>query len=118
MSYFQRIIVNALTFISLAVLFPNILHVSSIWTAVVASFILSILNMLVKPVLTLLSLPLTLLTLGLFSLVVNGVILQMTSFFVGGMNFGFSSFGGAVLVAVIMSVVNMIVSEHNMNRRR
>lgn len=118
MSYFQRIIVNALTFISLTVLFPNILHVSSIWTAVAASFVLSILNMLVKPILTLLSLPLTLITLGLFSLVVNGAILKMTSFFVGETNFGFSSFGAAILVAVILSVVNMIVSEHNMNRRR
>lgn len=116
MTYFQRLIVNTLTFVSLAVIFPNMIFVKSIWMAVVAAFVLSILNMLVKPVLTILSLPFTLLTFGLFSFIVNAVILKMTSAFVGEMNFGFSSFGAAVLMAVIMSLVNMVVSERNMNK--
>ena len=80
MSYFQRILVNTLTFISLAVLFPAMVHVSSIWTAVLASFVLSVLNMFVKPILTILSLPFTLVTLGLFTFVINAAILKMTSF--------------------------------------
>jgi putative membrane protein len=42
--------------------------------------------------------------------------LKMTSFFVGASNFNFASFGSAFLIAVIMSVVNMIVSEHNSRR--
>ena len=102
MSYFQRILVNTLTFISLAVLFPAMVHVSSIWTAV-----------LVKPILTILSLPFTLVTLGLFTFVINAAILKMTSFFVGAEHFSFSSFGAALLVAILMSLVNVIVSEHN-----
>lgn len=117
MSYFQRIVVNTLTFISLAVLFPQMIHVSSIWTAVLASFVLSVLNMFVKPILTILSLPLTLVTFGLFSFVVNAAILKLTSFFVGAANFGFASFGVAFLVAIVMSLVNVVVSEHNLNRQ-
>lgn len=83
MTYFQRLVVNTLTFISLSVVFPGMIHVRGIMPAIIAAFVLSILNMLVKPVLTILSLPFTLLTFGLFSFVVNAAILQMTSFFVG-----------------------------------
>ena len=113
MTYFQRLVVNTLTFISLSVVFPGMIHVRGI---IIAAFVLSILNMLVKPVLTILSLPFTLLTFGLFSFVVNAAILQMTSFFVGEMNFGFSSFWAAVLMAVIMSIVNTIVTDHNLSK--
>lgn len=114
MTYFQRLIVNTLIFVSLSVIFPNMIHVRDIWMAIVAAFVLSCLNMLVKPILTILSLPLTFLTFGLFSFVVNALILKMTSFFVGELNFGFSSFWAAILMAVIMSFVNAVVSEHNM----
>lgn len=116
MTYFQRLIVNTLTFVSLSVIFPNMIFVRSIWMAILAAFVLSILNMLVKPVLTILSLPFTLLTFGLFSFIVNAAILKMTSSFVGEMNFGLSSFGAAILLAVIMSLVNMIVSERNIDK--
>ncbi|HAP5241002.1 TPA: phage holin family protein [Enterococcus faecalis] len=116
MTYFQRLVVNTLTFISLSVVFPGMIHVRGIMPAIIAAFVLSILNMLVKPVLTILSLPFTLLTFGLFSFVVNEAILQMTSFFVGEMNFGFSSFWAAVLMAVIMSIVNTIVTDHNLSK--
>jgi len=115
-SYFERLIVNMLTFISLSVLLPQMVHVQSFMTALIASFVLSILNTLVKPVLTLLSLPLTILTLGFFSFLINAVMLQMTSALVGSSNFGFSSFGASLLVAIIMSVVNMIVTDHNMRK--
>lgn len=116
MTYFQRLVVNTLTFVSLSVMFPNMIFVRNLWMAVIAAFVLSILNMLVKPVLSLLSLPLTFLTFGLFSFVVNAAILRMTSFFVGDANFGFSSFGAAILMAVVMSLVNAIVSDHNMDK--
>lgn len=116
MTYFQRLVVNTLTFVSLSVMFPNMIFVRNLWMAVIAAFVLSILNMLVKPVLSLLSLPFTLLTFGLFSFIVNAAILRMTSFFVGDVNFGFSSFGAAILMAVVMSIVNAIVSDHNIDK--
>ena len=118
MSYLQRIVVSTLTFISLAVIFPNMIFVNSIWTAVVASFVLSVLNLFVKPFIMFLSIPFTLLTFGLFTFVINALILQMTSFFVGAANFSFSSFGSAIMIAVIMSFVNIIVSNRNVNRNR
>lgn len=115
MSYFQRLVVNTLTFVALTVLMPNTIHVRSIWAAILASFVLSLLNMLVKPILTLFSLPLTLITFGLFSFVINAFMLQLTSTLVGA-GFRLSSFWGAVLVAIVMSLVNAIVSEHNLTK--
>lgn len=116
MTYFQRLFVNTITFICLTTLLPNMVHVNSLLTAVLASFVLSILNGFIKPILTILSFPLTILTLGLFTFVVNAAMLKMTSSLVGEANFGFSSFGAAILVAVVMSIVNMIVTDHNMSK--
>ena len=114
MTYFQRIVVNTLTFVAMSVLIPNDkFYVSGIMIAITASFVLSILNLCVKPILHILSLPITFITFGLFSFVINAVMLKMTSFFVGESRFGFSSFGVALLVAVVLSLVNSIVRDHN-----
>lgn len=118
MSYLQRLVVNTLAFISLSVLFPTKFYVSSFVIAIVASVVLSILNMIVKPILYFFSLPITLITFGLFSFVINAAILQMTSKLVGETNFAFSSFGSAVLIAVIMSIINSIVTDHNESKYR
>ncbi|GAA2908490.1 phage holin family protein [Enterococcus pseudoavium] len=116
MTYLQRLIANALIFISLSVLFPSYVYVESLTMAIAASFVLSILNMLVKPILTLLSLPLNILTLGLFSFVISAGMLQLTSNLLGNFRFGFSSFAVSVLVAIVMALINVIVSEHNIDK--
>ncbi len=116
MTYLQRLVMNMLTFISLSVLLPQMIHVESIMTALVASFILSILNGFIRPILSILAFPLTLLTLGLFTFVVNAVMLQMTASVMGDSRFGFSSFGASILIAVVMSVINMIVTEHHLEK--
>lgn len=116
MTYFQRLIMNTLTFLALAVVFPGHVYVKGLVAALLASFVLSLLNMLVKPILTLLSLPLTFVTLGFFSFVINGLMLTLTSRLVGGYNFGFSSFGWAILASIILSFVNMVISEHNLDK--
>ena len=112
MTYFQRLVVNTVTFIALTVLMPSQFHVASLLTAVLAAFVLSILNGIVRPILVILSLPLNILSLGLFTFVINGAMLSLTSSLVGANSFGFASFGSALLVAVIMSIVNVIVTEH------
>ncbi|MGX7024736.1 phage holin family protein [Vagococcus hydrophili] len=112
MSYLQRLIVNTLAFISLSVLFPYKFYVGSLLMAFLASVVLSGLNMFVKPILHILSLPITLITFGLFSFIINAMMLKFTSVLVGEQNFAFSSFGSAILIAVIMSIINSIVSDH------
>lgn len=116
MTYFQRLVVNTVTFIALTVLLPNQFHVASLLTAVIAAFVLSILNGILRPILVILSLPLNVLSLGLFTFVINAAMLKITSSLVGVANFGFASFGSALLIAVIMSVVNLIVTEHALDK--
>lgn len=116
MTYTKRLLMNTLTFLSLAVLFPTHIYVRSIWAAVFASVVLSLLNALVKPILMFFSFPLTLLTFGLFSFVVNGAILSLTSSFIGHHNLAFSSFSWAIIASFVLSFVNMVFSEHELNR--
>ncbi|WP_427813140.1 phage holin family protein [Enterococcus sp. 22-H-5-01] len=116
MTYLQRLIANTLIFISLSVLFPQQVFVESLTIVIAASFVLSLLNTLVKPILTLLSLPLNILTFGLFSFVISAGMLQLTSHLLGNYRFGFSSFGVSILVSIVMAIINGIVSEHNMDK--
>ena len=105
MGFWKRILINTILFIAIAGFFQSSFHVASVWMALIASFVLAILNAAIKPFLLLLSLPITLLTLGLFSIVINGFMLQMTSYVVGKANFGM-----AMVVSILMSIANVIVS--------
>ncbi len=83
--------------------------VSSILTAVIVSACLVFLNMVVKPIITILTLPLNILTLGLFSLVINGAFF----WFVGQIIQGFTvdSFKAAIIGAFVISIVSWIVGK-------
>lgn len=114
MKFYQRVLVNALVFIALAGFMQSshLFYVSSFWVAIIASFILAILNAIIKPILIIISLPITILTLGLFSIVINAAMLELTSVVVGPQSFYFQSFGVTMVVAVIISLVNAVVSKY------
>lgn len=109
MRFWQKIIVNALVFLALAGFLQNMFYVESIWVSLGASIVLAVLNMVIKPILLILSLPITFLTLGLFTIVINAGMLSLTSVIVGS-GFEFSSFGATMLVAMLVSVVNMLIN--------
>ena len=113
MGFLKNIIIDAILFVALAGLFANTgwFYVTSVWTALVAAIVLAILNALIKPILVFLSLPITILTLGLFSIVINGLMLQFV-----GPGIHFSSFWAAMLIALIMSICNTIISNHFANQ--
>ena len=111
LNFWQRTLVTVLVFLATAGFFPNSFHVSSVWVAIIAAVILGLLNMFVKPILGVLSLPITVMTLGIFYLFINGFMLEITSFLVGP-SFSFTSFGSAMLIAIILSVVNLIITSN------
>lgn len=78
----------------------------------VVGAVLALVNAYVKPVVTLLSLPLLILTLGLFYLVVNALMLGLTAWLTGWLDFGLivDGFGAAVLGAIVVAVVSMVLS--------
>jgi putative membrane protein len=77
-------------------------------TLVLAALLLGVCNAVVKPVLVILTLPATILTLGLFLLVINGVVLALVAWMLPG--FTIAGFGSAVLGALIVSVISIIGS--------
>ena len=117
MGFWKKVLIDTILFIALAGLFAGtgMFYISSDWMALLASFVLAILNVLVKPILVILSLPINILTLGLFSIVINGVMLELTSLFVGSGSFSFSSFWSALLIAIIMSICNTLITDHQEN---
>jgi putative membrane protein len=77
------------------------------WTLVIAGAVFTLVNAFVKPVLTVLSIPFIVVTLGLFYFLINVLMLYLTDWIVD--DFKIRSFGSAVLGAIIVSVVNWIL---------
>lgn len=92
----------------IAYLFPSLIWVDSFWAALVSAFILGVVNAVIKPVLIFFTLPLTILTLGIFLLVINGLMLWLVSALVRG--FHVEGFWGAVLGSILISIVSWILS--------
>ena len=77
------------------------------WTAIGVAIVLAILNLLIRPFIVLLTLPLNILTLGLFTLVINAWILMIADKMIDG--FSLDGFGWAVLFGLIISVLNSLL---------
>jgi len=100
-------LVNALALMAVAYLLPGI-AVSSFMVALIASLVLGLVNSVVRPVLILLTLPATLLTLGLFIFVINGLLFWFVGTFISG--FVVSGFWWGVSGAIAYSVVSWALS--------
>jgi len=83
-------------------------EINNATTLVLAGFVLGIINAVVRPIVLLLTLPLTLLTLGLFLLVVNALMLGLTAWLLPG--FHLSGFRAAFLAALVVSVTGWLAS--------
>jgi putative membrane protein len=89
--------------------FVSGIGVNSILTAIIVAACLVFLNMVVKPIVTILTLPINILTLGLFSLVINGVFFWLIARIITG--FTVSTFIAAIIGAFVISIVNWIVGK-------
>jgi len=100
-------LINAVALVAVAYLLPGI-AMASFTTALVAALVLGLLNAVIKPILILLTLPVTLLTLGLFIFVINGLLFWFVGSFVDG--FVVSGFWWGMLGAIAYSVVSFLLS--------
>lgn len=98
-------LVAAIAIVIAAYLLPNV-DVSSFVTALVVAVVLGALNLLVKPILILLTLPVNLLSLGLFTLVINAFLVWLGAAIVPGFEVG--NFGWALVFAVVLSIINIV----------
>ena len=86
----------------------GLIWVESVWAALVAAFLLGIVNAVLRPILIFFTLPITVLTFGLFLLVINGLMLLLVSSIVRG--FHVNGFWGAVLGSILISLVSWVLS--------
>jgi len=100
-------VLNALALLAVAYLLPNI-HVASFLSALLASFLIGLVNVLIRPLLILLTLPITVLTLGLFILVINGVLFYIVGQSLQG--FHVDTLMAGVLGAVLYSVFSWLLT--------
>jgi len=110
MRFLVRLVLNGLAIIIAAWLLPGI-HITSPLSALLAGVILGFVNAIVRPVLFFLTLPLTLLTLGLFIFVLNAICFALTAWLVPGFSIDgfFSALVGALLVSVVSWILNGLV---------
>jgi putative membrane protein len=103
-----RLIINMVAILIVSYLFPKMIRVDDFLAALVAAFVLGIVNAILRPVLVFLTFPITLVTLGLFLLVINGLMLWLVSALVRG--FHVSGFWGAVCGSILISLVSWVFS--------
>lgn len=102
-----RWLISAVTIMLVGYLVPGV-HVAGLYTALIAALLLGFLNAIVRPMLVILTLPITILTLGLFTLVINAGIFLLVSTIVKG--FTVDSFGAAVVGSLLLWLINWGVS--------
>jgi putative membrane protein len=100
-------LINALALMAVAYLLPGI-AVSNFVTALVAALVLGLVNAVIRPILILLTLPVTLLTLGLFIFVINGLLFWLVGSFIAG--FVVSGLWWGIAGAVVYSIISWALS--------
>ena len=100
-------VVSAMVIFAVAYVLPGV-HVASFTSALVVALILGIINAFVKPVLLIITLPINILTLGLFTFVLNAILILIVSQFVPG--FTVNGFLWAFVFGIILSVANTLVN--------
>ena len=100
-------LINAATLFALPYLFDSI-RVDTFYTALIVALILSIINTVIRPILLVLTLPITFITLGLFIFILNGLLLWFVASFVQG--FTIAGFWPAVFGAIVYSLISWAAS--------
>lgn len=114
-----RVLITGIA-VFLAVMIVPGLEVDSLRAGIATVLVLTFLNLLVRPILFVLTLPLIVLSLGLFLIVVNALLLELTAYLVGGFSVtGFwPAVGGAVVISLVTMILNAWTSDHRPMERR
>jgi putative membrane protein len=100
------IIINTLAVLVTSYILPGI-HLKSFWTALWVAIVLGIVNAILRPIIFILTLPINILTLGLFSFIIMGLLVYLVSAIVPG--FKVDNFGWAILFALIVAIINWLL---------
>lgn len=107
MNLLFRILITSGLVLLIAHFMPGV-HVANFTTALIVAIVLGLLNIFIKPILVILTLPVTIITLGLFLLVINALIILLCTKIVGG--FSVDTFWTALIFSIILSVLQSIMN--------
>ena len=112
MGFLVRLFLNALALLLVSTVIPGI-EVRGVLPALSAAFFLGVVNAVVRPVLVILTLPLTIMTLGLFIPLLNAALLKLVSLMIQGFEVhGFwSAVFGAILLSLISGLLNLFIND-------
>ncbi len=105
MSLIISLLLNALSLYIGSLIIEGV-QLTGVWAAVIAGVLLGAANFIVKPILKILTMPITVLTLGLFLLIVNALVILLVDYFVDG--FEITGFLPAILLGILIWVLNLI----------
>ena len=106
MNLIIKLLLNAVAVFALANILTGV-SVDGYVSAIIVALVLSVLNLLVKPLLVILTLPVTILTLGLFLLVINGLIILLADKFIDG--FSVQSIWWAILFSILLCILQSLL---------
>ena len=106
------ILVNAAALWVAVQIVPGLDFSGEIWKLLVVAIIFGLINAFIKPILVIFSLPITVMTLGLFLLVINALLLMLTGWISGQLDLGFTvaDFWAALLGSIVISLAGMVLS--------
>ena len=113
MNWVLRFLINAIVFYLIAKYVPGFYHNPNIWSAVGAAVVFGLVNMIIGPLLRLVSLPLTVVTLGLFSFVINYLLFALTVRIINfydpssGVNPWLADLYGAVIMMIVSTLLHL-----------
>lgn len=107
MNFILNIVVTAIAVLLVANFLPGV-HVDTFSTSLLVAIVLAFMNSIVKPILTILTIPITLVTMGLFLIAINGIIILMTDKLIDG--FEVNGFWWALIFSFILSIVTSILN--------
>jgi putative membrane protein len=110
-----RWILNTLALFVVVTLVPGF-HYHSVVSLAIAALILGLLNAVVRPILFLLTLPLTIVTLGLFLIVLNAIMLELTAWLAPG--FRIDNFVAAIIGAIVLAIISWITNRVGQKQER
>ena len=105
MKWLLTVVVNGIALLLVAAMLEGV-HVDGLGSALLAAFILGLVNLVIRPLLILLTLPITLVTLGLFVFVINALTFSLTALMLKG--FSVSGFGSALAGSLLMSLFSWL----------
>jgi putative membrane protein len=115
MAFIIRIIVSAIVAFGLSYILKGV-HINQFTTALLLALVLAVLNAIVKPILVILTLPITIITFGLFLFVINAIIILLASDLIKG--FSVDGFWWALIFSFLLSIITSVLYNESVSKRK